>query len=216
MPVAFRYDADDLGHALEIAVGPEDKEGTSGYSLPVRPGWMVVVTAADGERPLKNVDVRVWHSGAKEPVLLRGEHRVFALAKAGDCKVEIVVRGDQPGGEIYAAAVAPDLQKRALRYPKWMRCNACKFLLKALMAGLLFHVAHLGLVGQGLNAIAASLSKHVPRLWELLGFLVPKELLGKLFDLINEYIHEPLNRLLERACQLLGMCPVAAVAIEAG
>ena len=216
MPVAFRYDADDLGHALEIAVGPEDTEGISGYSLPVRPGWMVVVTAADGERPLNNVDVLVWHGGAKEPVVLRGENRVFALAEAGECKVEVVVRGSQPGGEIYAATIAPDLQERALRYPRWMRCKACKFLLQALIAALLFHIAHLGLVGQGLSAIAASLSQHAPRLWQLLQALFPNDLLKRLLDLINDYIKEPLNRLLERICQLMGMCPVAAVAIEAG
>jgi hypothetical protein len=214
MSMSIKYDADELGSSLQVSVVGGDREGSRTHKLEVQAGSALVVALTgglNGDRWTPN-DVEIEISNPQEKTLIRlgRQEQIFAEPnpQEGSWSIRVIVRGPEPSAQINAAAINPQLFKEKGNRPGWFRCETCKTMIKALVIAILFFISQWTIVAKALGSVSAYIGAHAPRLASVLALLIPDGLREKLLELLKEYVNEPIKRLLQRVCHLLGMCPL--------
>lgn len=216
MPREKHYISEGVGSSLEVSITRNDRGRLEPFELEVQPGCgllNIVLTDTDPRGPAKGIAARILDPRGRRVGILDAKNPVYTQtdAQPGTWKIEIKLNPNlllSASAELNASAINPAaFRPSSNKAPGKLRCGTCKTLLKAAVVALLFHLYHWVVAFKAVGAASAYLAKHAPGVLVVVGLLVPPDLRDKLLDVVKDGIDEPVKRLLQRICNLLGQCP---------
>ena len=125
---------------------------------------------------------------------------------AGDWRLDVEYGGES-SGDIHLAVLKRGWMDKVRKWGGWFGCKTCKIMLRALVIALLVHLGPLA-VGASTGGVAAVLHALPDALLAALkqALFLGDDGLPKFVSLFLEYIGDPIDRQLTRACAWLGMC----------
>jgi len=203
--------AEEAGVFTSVGVSIEGvgERGEGYYAIDVPPGaagLIVTITASgpDGvHRVPINAEIRMTSPQEKRVDFGRGEGGQYIFLdnnpEPGRWTLAIAY-GPGASIELNATTVQPDwierLRDLSARFGSWVGCKGCKRLVKALIVA---GVIYVGVV----NAPAV-----IAAIPPFLGVILKDDKIRDRFlELLRKYVKEPLDRLAEKICELLGFCP---------
>lgn len=210
MPREKQFVSEGIGSSLEVTIARSDRGPFEPFELEVQPdcGMLTIaLTATDLHRPATGIVARIIDPSGKPVGVLHAQNPIYTQtdAQLGTWTIHVTKPKLNPlaSAELNASALNPS----AFRQPGKLRCGTCRTLLKAVVVALLFHLYHWVVAFKAAGAAAGYLAKHAPSVLAALGLLVPEGLRDKLLDVLKDGVDEPIKRLLQRVCNMLGQCP---------
>jgi len=123
----------------------------------------------------------------------KGE-RVLLLPspKAGQWTITVMSEGSA-SGEINAGVFGRNWRENLLRGGRWFSCTTCKLLIKSLVIAIVAQISAVAASGAAITLSVTALLGSGSEANELLKFL-------------SEYVNDPIDQLLRRACSFLKLC----------
>jgi len=210
-----QYISEGVGSALEVTITTNDRGQLDPFELEVQPGCgmlTIVLTATDLHRPPTGIVAQIVDPRGEVIGFLNAENPVHAQtdAQPGTWTIRVTKQNMHPlaSAELNASAINPsEFRSPSTKVPGKLRCGTCRTLLKAVVVALLFHLYHWLVAFKAVGTAAIYLAKHAPGVATALALLVPEDLRDKLLDVVKEGIDEPIKRLLQKICHVLGQCP---------
>lgn len=204
----------EMGDVLEISLSAKDTGGVIESNLDVPqgcPALAIAVTAGGPE------GFRRGPTGASA-VVQRPNGSSVELSDSSSGQQTYVVKNPEPGrwqikinyqpdcdAEVNASALPRNWRTLLARSARWFTCKACKYALKAFVIAMLAQLGPVAVAAVGAAEILEFAGPAFEALCEALN--LTESLRGEFLEFLDFLADDPIDRILERICAWLRLCP---------
>ena len=212
------HTVEGIGESIQTVITPDDHGGAERVSLSVPDdATMLAVTVTDSGpdgllRAARNVFVRLTRpDGTTEPTVQAPYGQTVIVINdpmPGVWRLEVEY-GPDSSAEINVGTLRRGWLEKLRKWGNWFSCKSCKLVLRTLIIALLAHVSPVVAAGAVAGDIAGIINALPGALLAALKqtLALDADGLPKFVSLFTEYIGDPIDRHLTRACTWLRACP---------
>jgi hypothetical protein len=221
MPTSIvRSSIPDVGESIEISLSPDNTGGAFRTDLHVPADAVALAltftdAGPDGHnRGPRNARIVVRNPAGEDVSRIAGrfeDGRLCILADSpseGSWTIEVEY-GAGASAEINATSVKRGWRDRLRQGARWFGCKTCRIMLRTFVIVTLLHLGPLVAAGVAAQGVGAVLQAMQPILLEILQqtLRIAAGELPHVISIVLEYFDNPVDRILERLCSWLQLCP---------